>query len=177
MRFCITLAAGAAIVLAAATPVGAWEFVQAMNAYGDRATGIVQAARNRSDARLAVGCDGDRWRIVAVGPPPGGGIVLDPDGNARTSFGGELGAAARWQVRKQPGGGVAYLAPSASPLVREMVGAERASEDAVFRVGVQSRGEPVVLEFPLAGLRSAIRADLWEPCKLGNYVPESELAD
>lgn len=169
------LAMAAWSLLAAAHPALGWEYVEAMNEYGDASTGIVQPARNAT-AILVVGCDGERWRIVAVGPPlGGGGIALDPGGQVRTSFGGDPGPKETWQVRKRgKSGQLAYLAPSASGLVRELLAREDASADAVFRVEVRSKGKPVSLEFPVAGLRTAVRKDLWEPCKLSNFIPESE---
>jgi hypothetical protein len=170
----LSFALAVPLSLAAASPARAWEFVSTMNAYGDAATGIVQPSRNVAGAILAVGCDGDRWRLVAVGPPAGGGIVLDPEGEVRLSFGAERGPKGTWQVRKRGKSNVAYLAPAPSELVRQMLGREDASADAVLRVDVRSKHKPVTLEFPLAGLRTAIRKDLWEPCKLSNYIPESE---
>lgn len=168
------LALAVCLSLAAARPALGWEYMEAMNAYGDQSTGIVQPARNAS-AILVVGCDGDRWRLVAIGPPLTGGIALDPGGEVRTSFGGEPGPKETWQVRKRGKSGLlAYLAPSASGLVRELMAREDASPDAVFHVQVRSKGKPVSLEFPIAGLRTAIRKDLWEPCKLANQIPESE---
>jgi len=134
----------------------------------------VQPARGDAGAILAIGCDGDRWRVVAVGPPAGGGVKLAANGEVRISFASELGPKETWQVRKRGTRGVAYLAPAPSTVVRDMLGHADASPDAVFRVGVHSKGKPLVLEFPLAGLRAAIRKDLWEPCKLGNSIPESE---
>jgi hypothetical protein len=146
-----------------------------MNAYGDSATGIVQPAHDAPGAVLAIGCDSDRFRVVAVGPPAGGGIKLGPEGEVRVSFGPELGPKEKWQVIKRVKGRIiTYLAPAPSDVVRQMLDHEKASADAVFKVGVLSAGKPVVLAFPLAGLRAAIRKDLWAPCKLSNYIPESE---
>jgi len=143
--------------------------------YGDSATGVVQAARDTPGVVLAIGCDGDRFRVVAVGPPAGGGIKLDPDGQVRISFGAEPGPKEKWQVIKRVKGRIiTYLAPAASDVVRQMLEHEKANADAVFNVGVLSAGKPVDLVFPLGGLRAAIRKDLWEPCKLSNDIPESE---
>jgi hypothetical protein len=164
------------IVIGSAAPAVAWQFVETMNSFGDAATGIVQPARDAPGALLAIGCDGDRWRIVAVGPPMAGGIELDQEGEVRTSFAAELGPKEKWQVHKRGAQRdvLIYLAPAPSGLVRQMLDQEKASADAVFRVSVRSAGKPVVLAFPLAGLRAAIRKELWEPCKLGNQIPESE---
>jgi hypothetical protein len=162
------------IVLVTASPALAWQFVEAMNAFGDTATGIVQPARNDASAFLGIGCQGDRWRLVAIGPPPGGGIRLDDGGKVSISLGKDFGPTEKWGVRRRGAGKVTYLAPAPSNFVREMLSREKASADAVFRVRVKSSGKPLVLEFPLAGLHAAIRKDLWEPCKLGNAIPESE---
>lgn len=162
------------IVLASASPALAWQFVEVMNAFGETTTGIVQPARNDASALLGIGCQGDRWRLVAIGPPEGGGIKLDSGGNVSIAFGPEFGAKAKWEVRKRGAGNVVYLAPAPSTFVRQMLSREKASTDALFRVRVKSGGKPLVLEFPLAGLHAAIRKDLWEPCKLGNAIPESE---
>jgi len=173
---CWQIALAVSIVIGSAATALAWQFVAGMNAYGDTATGIVQPARNAGGAILAIGCNGDRWRIVAVGPPAGGGLKLDLDGQVRTSFGPDLGPREKWQVHKRgkPRRTTTYLAPAPSDLVRQMLAAEDATAGAVFRVAVRSGGKPVVLEFPIAGLRAAIRKDLWGPCKLGNAIPESE---
>jgi hypothetical protein len=169
------IALAASVVIGNAAPAVAWQFVEAMNGYGDAATGIVQPASNAGGAILAIGCDGDRWRIVAVGPPAKGGIKLDIDGEVRTSFGTDLGPAEKWQVHKRGKRRIiTYFAPAPSDLVRQMLAGEDANADAVFRVGVRSGGKVQILAFPLAGLRAAIRKDLWGPCKLSNYIPESE---
>lgn len=168
-----------ALVLAVVRPAHGWDFVSGTNAYGDAATAIVQPARNRDDAVLAIGCDGDRWRMVAIGPRRGSALALARDPQVRTAFSGaELGKKEKWLTQPMgPSGQIAYAAPAPSQMIRALVQAEAASPDAVFRAEVQSKGKPVLLEFPLAGLRKALRRDLWEPCKLGNYVPESEIGE
>jgi len=162
-----------------APPALGWEFVDAMTAYGDRATGIVQPARDDPDTVLAVGCDGDRWRMVVIAPRNPRGINLGPDpgGEVSFSFGSELGAPGKWQVRKRSSGEAMLVAPEPTNFVSLLVREERKSPDAALRVGVRSRGKKVVLEFPLTGLRAAIRRDLWKPCKLENYFPEAEGTD
>jgi hypothetical protein len=160
--------------LAAASAAHGWEFTAARNAYGDAATAILQPAQNQPDAILAVGCDGDRWRVLSIGPRPGSGFKLDPDAQVRISFSEELGPNERWQTSKRAAGTIAYLAPTSSLLVRSMIQHEAKNPDAVLRAEVHSQGKPVLLEFPLAGLKAAVRKDLWEPCKMGNYIPESE---
>jgi hypothetical protein len=173
MKHCLA-ALAVSLVIGAAAPAAAWQFVAGLNEYGDTATGIVQPARD-AGAVLAVGCDGDRWRVVAVGPPAAGGIKLDDDAEVRISFGPDPGVKERWQLHKRGKRRITtYLAPAPSELVRRMLGAADARADAVLRVGVRSRGKPVVLTFPLAGIREAIRKDLWEPCKLSNYISEAE---
>jgi len=169
------IALAASIVIGSAAPATAWQFVAAMNEYGDAATGLVQPARDDGGAVLAIGCDGDRWRVVAVGPPATGGIKLDDDGEVRVAFGPDPGPKEKWQVHKRGERRIiTYLAPAPSDLVRRMLAREDSTTDAVLRVGVKSGGKPVVLTFPLDGLRVAIRKDLWGPCKLSNYIPESE---
>lgn len=168
-------ALAALLALGAAGTAHGWELVSAMNAYGDHATGIVQPARNAASVNLVVACEGDRWRSVVIGPPPGGSFPLDGGGKVSVSFTSQPGPKEQWQVRrrgKTPE--VLYLAPVASALVREMIGHADASPDAALYAHVISKGKPVTLEFPLAGLREAVRKDLWEPCKLGNQIPESE---
>jgi hypothetical protein len=57
-----------------------------------------------------------------------------------------------------------------------MVSEERKKADAVLRVQVEGDdGKPVDLEFPLSGLRAAVRKDLRAPCKLDNYMTKEEL--
>lgn len=168
------LALAALLVLAGARAAHAWQFVDVMNAYGDHSTAIVQPARNEPRVNLVVACEGDRWRSVVIGPPPGAGFPLDERGAVRVSFGAEPGPREQWQVRKRPKTrDLLYLAPAPSELVRTMIGRSDASADAVLYARVVSKGKPVTLEFPLAGLREAVRKDLWEPCKLGNQIPES----
>jgi hypothetical protein len=164
------------LVLGTAGRAHAWQFMSTTNAYGDQATGIVQPAQNASGVNLVVACEGDRWRNVIIGPPPGGGgFPLDDGGTVRVSFSAEPGPKEKWQVRRRPKTrDVLYLAPAPSAMVRDMVGRADASADATLHLRVESKGKPVTLQFPLAGLREAIRKDLWEPCKLGNQIPESE---
>ncbi|MBY0279855.1 hypothetical protein K2Z84_31350 [Candidatus Binatia bacterium] len=153
----------------------AWEFVSLRNAYGDHSTAIVQPSSNVAGVNLVVACDGARWRSVVIGPPPGTGLALDDGGKVRVSFDDKPGPNERWQVRRRPKTrDVLYLAPAPSALVREMIGRSDASPDATLRAWVQSKGKTLTLAFPLAGLRQAVRKDLWEPCKLGNQIPESE---
>lgn len=160
---------------AAATRAHAWQFVDVTSAYGDRATAIVQPATNEPRVNLVVACEGDRWRSVVIGPPPGGGFPLDEGGKVRISFSTEKGPKEQWQVRRRAKTrDVLYLAPVASELVRSMIGRADTSPDATLYAQVTSKGKAVTLEFPLAGLRAAVRKDLWEPCKLGNQIPESE---
>jgi hypothetical protein len=160
-----------------ASPAGAWEFVDVMNAYGDQATGIVQPARSDPETILAVGCDGDRWRIVGLTPRSERGVDLDSDGMVRHSFGPELGQPAKWEVKRRPNGQIMYVAPSPTEFVRLMIREEKKSPDAALRVEVRSHGRASLLEFPLSGLRSGVRKDLWGPCKLENYFPEAAAAD
>lgn len=171
----LTLVAMLLATLGGARDAGAWEFVTVMNAYGDHSTAIVQPASNLPGVHLVVACEGDRWRSVVIGPPPGSGFPLDDAGQVRVSFDTKPGPKEQWQVRRRPKTrDVLYLAPAPSALVREMIGRADTSPDAMLRAWVHSKGKPVTLEFPLAGLRQAIRKDLWEPCKLGNQIPESE---
>jgi len=165
----------AAVPLVAASAAHGWQFVEVRNAYGDAGTAIVQPARNQPDAVLAVGCDGDRFRVVSIAPAPGRTLGLDEeDGQVRISFSAEPGPKERWQVHRRAKGVVAYVAPAATPLVRSMIQQETKNPEVVLRADVTSKGKPLVLEFPLAGLKAAVRKDLWEPCKMGNYIPESE---
>lgn len=170
----VRLAIAALLSLGSAETAHAWQYVDVMNAYGDHSTAIVQPARNEPRVNLAVACEGDRWRSVVIGPPPGAGFPLDEGGKVQVSFTPEPGPKEQWQVRKRPKTrDVLYLAPVPSELTRAMIGRSDASADAVLYARVASKGKPVTLEFPLAGLREAIRKDLWEPCKLGNQIPES----
>lgn len=165
----------ALLALGSAGTAHGWELVSAMNAYGDHATGIVQPARNAASVHLVVACEGDRWRSVIIGPPPGASFPLDGGGKVSVSFTSQPGPKEQWQVRRRgKSPEVLYLAPVASALVREMIGHADASPDAALYAHVISKGKPVTLEFPLAGLREAVRKDLWEPCKLGNQIPESD---
>lgn len=161
--------------LVTASTAHGWEYTEAMNAYGDSATAIRQAASNNADLILAVGCQGDRFRLVSIGPRPGSDLKLDPEPMVRVSLTEKPGAKERWTIHKRDSGTIAYLAASPSPLVRSMVQADAKNPGAVLRVEVtSSKGKPVQAEFPLAGFKAALRKDLWEPCKLGNYIPESE---
>lgn len=163
------------VLLGVAEPARAWEFVTVTNAYGDHSTAIVQPSSNVPGVNLVVACQGDRWRSVVIGPPPGAGFPLDDGGKVRVSFDTKPGPKEQWQVRRRlKTRDVLYLAPAPSALVREMIGRSDATPDATLRAWVQSNGKPVTLEFPLTGLRAAVRKDLWEPCKLGNQIPESE---
>jgi len=152
-----------------------WQLVDVTNGYGDHSTAIVQPARNEPRVNLIVACEGDRWRSVVIGPPAGAGFPLDDGGKVGVSFTTEPGPKEQWQVRRRAKTrDVLYLAPVPSELVRTMIGRSDASPEAALRAQVTSKGKQVTLEFPLTGLRDAIRKDLWEPCKLGNQIPESE---
>lgn len=162
-------------LLGSADRAQAWEFVTVRNSYGDSSTAIVQPSTNVPGVDLVVACDGARWRSVVIGPPPGSGFALDDGGRVRVSFDDKPGPREQWQVRRRAKTrDVLYLAPAPSSLVRDMIGRSDATPDATLRAWVQSKGKPLTLEFPLSGLRQAIRKDLWEPCKLGNQIPESE---
>jgi hypothetical protein len=111
---------------------------------------------------------------VAIAPGGDDGIRLSSEGQVRFSFDEALGAPGKWQVRKRPDGRVMYLAPAPTDFVRLLVSQVRKDPTAVLRVGVRSAKRNVVVEFPLAGLPTAIRHDLWVPCKLENYFPDPE---
>jgi hypothetical protein len=142
-----------------------------MNPQGDRGRGILQPASSQPGIDFVFGCDGDRWRQVALlasGEKP---FRLSPDGTVSLGFDREqLRADGKWKVRTVANGTTAYFAPAATALMGQLYREEAKDPSAVLYVRVRpAKKSPVVLEFPLAGLREALATHLWKDCKLDVY--------
>ncbi len=161
--------------LAAATPASAWEFEEFMNPQGDRGIGITQVATNMPGIRLAFGCEGDRWRQVALIPGPPKPLRLASDGKVAIGFKpGQLTPDGKWKVR-DAGVARAYFAPAPTPFMGRLYGAEEKDSSSILYVKVRpAKKSPIVLEFPLTGLRKALADHLWKDCKLDIYYGEPD---
>ncbi|MBM4270217.1 MAG: hypothetical protein FJ144_27035 [Deltaproteobacteria bacterium] len=175
-RMSAAIGLAAVAVLATGSPARAWEFVEVLSPLGDHATGIVQPATNQPGIALAIACEGDRWRQVALLPEVDNPFRLASSGDVRYGFSPQqLGPKGPWKPKKLGDGRRAYFAPSPSLMVKRLADEARKNPKAVFYVQASpSKKSPIVLHFPLAGMPEAIRKHLWEPCKLDVYVGEGD---
>lgn len=160
----------ATILLLAAPAAAGWKFEEFMNPEGDRGIGITLAPANATGVELAFGCQGARWRQVAIlpdGPKP---LRLASDGRVSLGFSPDkLTPDGEWKVRERSDVR-AYFAPSASSFMGRLFDAERANPNATLYVVLRpAKKAPITLEFPIAGLRDALRKHIWEDCKLADY--------
>ena len=174
--FLRTIALALAVLALGAAPAPAWEYQELMNGEGDRGRGIIQPASNQKGIALGFGCEGDRWRRVALLPGGKTPFPLSSSGGIRFGFkADELGAPATWKVRKPEGLPPRYFAPAPTQLMGRLYEEEGSNPDAVFYVQVRpTKKGPILLEFPLAGLRQALAEHLWKPCKLDVYFGDPE---
>lgn len=165
----------AALALGAA-PAPAWEYQELLNGEGDRGRGIIQPAANQRGIALGFGCEGDRWRRVALLPGGKDPFPLSASGGIRFGFkADELGAPATWKVSKREGLPPRYFAPAPTQLMSRLYDEEVRDSKAVFYVQVRpAKKGPVLLEFPLAGLRESLAEHLWKPCKLDVYFGDPD---
>jgi len=154
-----------------APPALAWQYEEFMNPQGDRGSGIVQAASNVPGIELAFGCDGDRWRQVALLPDGDKPLRLAKDGKVGTGFDREkLTPDGKWKVRKLNERANAYFGPAPTKFMGRLYTEAQKNPNAVLYVRVRPmKKSPIVLEFPLAGLRHALAEHLWKECKLDVY--------
>jgi hypothetical protein len=149
----------------------AWEFRDFVSPLGDKGTGISQPDADGVGATFVFACDGDRWRIAALMPTREKPLRFASAGKVRFSFDKGLGPAGVWKSSELEGGMRAYEIPQPSTFVAKMVAEEQRSADTVLRIELlDSKKKRHTLHFPLRGLRESIRKNLWEPCKLENYL-------
>lgn len=160
----------------ATTPAEAgWKFQDFMNPQGDRGVGIILAPSNGSGIALAFGCDGTRWRQVALIPQPPDALRLASDGKVSIGFKrDQFTPDGKWKVRAA-GDNRAYFAPAPSALMGRLHNAEDGNPAAVLYLKVRpAKKGPITLEFPLAGLHEALAEHLWKPCKLDLYFGDPD---
>ena len=163
------------LVIAATTltaaPALAWEFRELLNGEGDQGLGILQPATNQPGISLGFGCEGDRWRQVAILPGGKEPFPLSASGGIRFGFQpDEFGPPATWKVRKPEDLPPRYFAPAPTQLMARLYAEEGKNPEAIFYVQVRpAKKAPITLEFPLAGLKKALVEHLWKPCKLDVY--------
>ena len=149
----------------------AWEFRDFVSPLGDKGTGVFQPDTDGVGATFVFACDGDRWRIAALMPTREKPLRFASAGKVRFSFDKGLGPAGVWKSSDVEGGLRAYEIPQASAFVGKMVAEEQRNPDTVLRIELlDSKKKRHKLLFPLRGLRESIRKNLWEPCKLENYL-------
>lgn len=168
----------ALIALSSASAEAGWEFREFMNPQGDQGTGITLAPSNATGVRLAFGCEGDRWRQVAILPEPPNPMRLASDGRVALGFKpDQLTPDGKWKVRAA-GENRAYFAPSATQFMGRLYRAEEADPNAVLYVKLRpAKKAPMTLEFPIAGLRRALAKHLWTACKLDIYFGSPDSSD
>ena len=165
-------------LLAAFSPVSAqagWVYADFRNANGDNGAGILLEPSNAQGITLAFGCEGDRWRQVALLPDPADPLRLASDGKVSIGFSaGKFSPDGSWKVRNLESGR-AYFAPAPTSFMGRLYRAEKEQSDATFYMRVRpAKKAPMTLEFPLAGLREALAKHLWKQCKLDVYFGDPE---
>jgi len=165
----------AAVALLLATPASAWKFEEFMNAHGDSGIGIVQEAEGEPGIVLAFGCDGDRWRQLALLPEGASPLRLAADGTVSLGFDPDrLSPDGTWKVRNVRDERL-YFAPAPTQLMGRMYREAMKDEGAVLYVKVRpAKKSPRLLRFPVAGLRGALAEHLWKPCKLDVYFGDPQ---
>ena len=149
----------------------AWEFRDFVSPLGDKGTGIFQPDSDGVGATFVFACDGDRWRIAALMPTREKPLRFASAGKVRFSFDQGMGPAGVWKSTNVEGDLVAYEIPQPSSFVQRMVREEERDPDTVLRIELlDKKSKRQRLHFPLRGLRESIRKNLWEPCKLENYL-------
>lgn len=173
--FCFIASAITLAILAAATPAAAWEYKDFMNPQGDQGTGILQPALNNDGVSLAFGCDGDRWRQVAILPEGEKPLRLASDGTVMIGFSPDsFTPDGKWKVRAA-GQNRAYFAPAPTPFMGRLYREEKRDPKAILYVKLRpAKKSPIVLQFPVAGLRKALADHLWKACKLDIYFGPPE---
>ena len=174
-----SIALATSLLCWATTPASAWEFREFMNAQGDEGMGLVQSATNAPGIQLAFGCDGDRWRQVALLPAGPDPLLLASDGEVAIGFeAGKFTPDGTWKVRDlsaEVGRERAYFAPAPTPFMGRLYREEQENPSAVLHMRVRpSKKAPIVLDFPVRGLRDALAKHLWKPCKLDIYFGDPE---
>jgi hypothetical protein len=159
--------------LLATTSAWSWTYRDFVNGQGDRGTGIAETASNQPGIQFVFGCDGDRWRQVALLPTGEAPLALSKKGQVRVGFAPDaLAPDGNWKVR-EVAGGTAYFSPAPTGLMTRLATEERERPDAVLHVALSAAdGKSHLLKFPLAGMRKALRERLWELCKLDLYFGE-----
>ncbi|MDG2305375.1 MAG: hypothetical protein P8R42_12155 [Candidatus Binatia bacterium] len=162
-------------ILVDTTPAAAWEFKDFMNPQGDRGTGIVQPALNNDGVMLAFGCDRDRWRQVAILPQGEKPLRLASDGKVSIGFTPDsFTPDGKWKVRAA-GRDRAYFAPAPTPFMERLYREEKRDAKTILYVKLRpAKKSPIVLQFPVAGLRKALADHLWKDCKLDIYFGPPE---
>lgn len=167
------LAATASLLACLSTPAQAWEYRDFVSPQGDRGTGIVQPAEGDSGIELAFGCEGNRWRQVALLPEGPDAMQLASDGQVAIAFDdGSFTPATKWKVRdfERRGASRAYFAPAASPFMGRLFNEEKRNPSGVLRIKLRPASKPpTTLSFPLKGMTAALTTHLWKPCKLDVY--------
>ena len=151
---------------AGAARAAGWETREFQSPMGDRSTGIVVGAENQPDLLLGIGCDaetGKHWRGAAVLQEPQSKLKLADDRHVRVGFGDTV-QATTWLAKKTPAGKRIYWAPEATKFVERLLSEEKSSAQPTLSFEVRdSRGKPVALRFPLAGLAAEVKV-LSERC-------------
>lgn len=162
-------------VVACASTASAWKFEDFVNPLGDTGTGITQVATNEPGIEFAFGCDGDRWRQVGLLPEGDQPLKLAGDGTVSIGFRlDRLSSDGKWKVRKVRGTN-AYFAPAPTPLMGRLYREEESNPNAILYVKVRPvKKSPIVLQFPVAGLRRALSDHLWKQCKLDVYFGDPQ---
>ncbi len=171
-RWCAVLTAALVFGMANAPTASAagWEMREFETPLGDKAVGLLVAAKGRSDVHLGIGCDGDtgtRWRGVAVIEEPDSRAGLGMSGDVRVRF-GETAARDLWSVRTTATERRVFQAPESTKLARRMLREETANPNAAITIEIAGiNGTRVALTFPLAGLGAKIdklsaRCDDWD---------------
>lgn len=165
------IAAALGSALGASSDARAWEFRDFVSPLGDKGTGVFQNDADGVGATFVFSCDGDRWRIAGLLPTREKPLRFSSTGKVRFSFEKGLGPAGVWKSSEFPDGLRAYEIPQPSAFVQKMVAEERRDPATVLRIELlDSKKKRHKLHFPLRGLRESIRKNLWEPCKLENYL-------
>ncbi len=174
IRF-IVLATLLTSLVGVAPAAAGWTFEEFLNPQGDRGIGITLAPSNATGVELAFGCESDRWRQVAILPDGEKPLRLASDGGVSIGFApGKFTPDGKWKVRKA-GENRAYFAPAPTPFMGRLYAEEKRDPASVLYVKLRpAKKGPIVLEFPLAGLRDALAKHLWKRCKLDVYFGAPE---
>jgi hypothetical protein len=154
----IAAALAGAMASAGVAAAAGWETRDFETPLGDRGVALSTFAKRLPDVRLAIRCDDDRWRGVAVVEEPDSGAGLGMSDDVRVRF-GEASARDTWAVETTAAGRRMFRSPESTKLARRLLSEEAKSPDAHVTIEIHGvNGRPVPVTFAVTGFGAKIDA-------------------